>query len=272
MAPPDLPLDRLQRWMQDVVVRDRRAKDVDQVILPSRTLTAPQRLEIYHRMYPIRMREALESDYPGLLHFLGDEAFDDLVQRYVAAHPSRSYTLNRLGDHLADFIARSAGLRRGAFCAELARLEHAIAVVFDAPENPVLDGAVVAEMGEAVADLRLRPIDAFRLLQFRYPVGAYLDSVRDDDESHDHPRVALKNTWIAVFRRDYSVQRLDLEKEQYSLLEALQGGATLGEAVLATMRRSRRALAPEEFFRWFRRWTAAGIFRATDSDTLSSGL
>jgi hypothetical protein len=264
MASPETGLAPLQRWMQRVVLEDAEApaKDVERAILPSRTLTASERIDIYHRMYPVRMREALESDYPGLLHFLGDGAFDALVQRYVEAHPSRSYTLNRLGDHLADFIAEEAGVPRPAFCAELARLEHAIALVFDAPEVPLLDAAAVADMGEQVADVSLRPIEAFRLLRFRYPVGAYLDSVRDD--AHEHPRTALKNTWIAIYRRDYAVRRLELDKEQYTLLEALASGATLGEAVMKTLRGAPQTLSPDRFFEWFRRWVAGGLFRALD--------
>jgi hypothetical protein len=274
MALPERPLDGLQRWMQRVVLDMEPAKNVEREILPSRTLTAGERLEIYHRMYPMRMREALESDYPALVHFLGDDAFEDLVRRYVAAHPSRSYTLNRLGDHLAEFIAADKLVRRPAFCAELARLEHAIAVVFDGPETPLLDAAAVAEMGERIAEIPLRPVDAFRLLSFRYPVGAYLDSVRD--ENHAHPRLTLKNTWIAVFRHDYAVRRLDLLKEQYTLLQALEAGSTVGDAVMKILRTTGHKLSPDEFFVWFRRWVSAGVFRELEerpgSDTLGSGL
>ena len=37
-----------------------------EVVLPSRTLSPAQRIEIYQRMYPLRMEEALEIDYPTL--------------------------------------------------------------------------------------------------------------------------------------------------------------------------------------------------------------
>jgi hypothetical protein len=262
MASPDLALERLQRWMQQAVVSENAPTHADAEILPSATLTPDERIDIYHRMYPIRMREALQSDYPALAHFLGDDGFEALVRRYVAAHPSRSYTLNRLGDHLAAFIAETGGVPKPAFCAELAQLEYAITLVFDAPETPLLDAAALAERGEAVADVRLRPIEAFRLLRFRYPVDAYLDSVRD--ESHAHPKIALKSCRVAVFRHAYAVQRLSLDKEAFTLLAAIEAGRTLGEAVMAALHGSRRALDPDEFFRWFRAWVAAGMFRALD--------
>ena len=68
------------------------------MILPSKTLTPVERVGVYQGMYLLRMIEALEGDYPAVAHFLGDEEFAELVTRYVAAHPSTSYTFNRLGD------------------------------------------------------------------------------------------------------------------------------------------------------------------------------
>jgi hypothetical protein len=263
MARPESSLSGVQRWMQGLVLDVEHPvgpEAVAGVILPSRTLTADQRVEIYRGMYPLRMREALESDYPTLLHFVGDERFDALVRGYLAVHPSRSYTLNRLGDHFPEHVAGASGLPRPAFCADLTRLEHAIAMVFDAPESPTLEPEDVAGLGERVAELRLRPIEAFRVLSFRYPANAYLQSLRD--ESHDHPRIAVRNNWLAVFRRNYAVRRLELTKEQHALLTALVSGDTLGEAALRTIAASRRRLAPDEFFQWFRDWVGLRLFRA----------
>ena len=79
------------------------------MILPSRTLTPLERVGIYHGMYLLRMDDGLASDYPALQHFLGDDGFVDLVRGYVQAHPSRSYTLNRLGDHLPEYLKTAPG-------------------------------------------------------------------------------------------------------------------------------------------------------------------
>src|SRR5262245_45382723 len=115
----DLALDRLQRWMQSVIVhpgdidealgssdarRDVPPNQLAEVLLPSTTLTPAERLDVYKEMYPLRMAEALESDYPSLQHFLGDHGFAELVRGYIELHPSRSHSLNRLGDHLPDYV------------------------------------------------------------------------------------------------------------------------------------------------------------------------
>src|SRR5205085_1711868 len=89
------------------------------VVLPSKTLSALERLDIYRDMYVPRMEEALAIDYPALKHFLGPEEFMRVVARYVDIHPSRSHTLNRLGDHLPEFLATSSDLPQQNFCVDL---------------------------------------------------------------------------------------------------------------------------------------------------------
>src|SRR5947208_7348424 len=172
-------LSRVQRWMQEVVVHPGSIDEalaskaaraeipperLADVVLPSRTLAPAQRVEIYQRMYLLRMEEALGIDYPALQHFLGPRGFRDLVRDYVASFPSRSYTLNRLGDHLPRFILGAGGLRHPAFCHDLARLELALTQVFDEAETPSLGPEAVAAVPEEQwPSARLRPIAAFRL-------------------------------------------------------------------------------------------------------------
>jgi hypothetical protein len=274
----ELPLDALQRWMQAVIVhpggvdqalRDETAQAllpverVAEVIRPSRTLSAAERLDIYHGMYPLRMYDALEYDYPGLAHFLGVESFREFVREYVLAYPSRSYTLNRLGDHVPEFL-KSARVPKREFCHDLARLELAVTQVFDAPETPALGPERIdAVPAEAWEGARLHTIAAFRLCAFRYPVNDYLQSLRD--ERHRHPPVRLKNTWVAIYRRDYGVYRLDLSRPAHDLLADLAAGMTLGGAVQAALRRpSRPQVDPNLLFRWFREWVSSGVFRSVE--------
>lgn len=271
-----LPLDRMQRWMQAVVVhpgspeeavlapgaqREVPAARIGDVILPSATLTPTERVGVYHGMYLLRMRDALAGDYPGLEHFLGDGGFLHLVRDYVQAHPSRSHTLNRLGDHLPQFIAGVPGLPRREFCAELARLELAVTEAFDAPEvRPLGPDEIAAVPPDAWERARLTPIPAFRLVAFRYPVNAYLQSVRDEDHDH-HPKPRLKSEWVAVYRRDYAVYRLELTQPAHGLLADLARGERLGDAIGAALGRpARKRPSEDDLFRWFREWISGGVF------------
>jgi Putative DNA-binding domain len=275
--PASLPLSGLQRWMQAVVVHPGRIEEavaapaaaselgrrsVSDVVLPSRLLTPEERVGVYHGMYLIRMEEALAIDYPGLKHFLGEDAFWELVRDYVQVHPSRSYTLNRLGDHLPEFLESAGGVARRDFCADLARLELAVTEAFDEEETERLsDASIAAVSPEDWERAVLSSIAALRLVACRYNVNEYLDSLKAD--AHRHPRPRRKASWVVVFRSDYAVYRLDLTREAHDLLADLVAGVPLGKAVAAALLRGRRERpGEEELFRWFRQWIGHGLFRA----------
>jgi hypothetical protein len=214
-------------------------------------------------MYLPRMLEALESDYPGLTHFLGHAAWQRLVRAYVTAHPSRSYTLNELGRRLPEFV-RHARVRRPAFCHDLARLEWAVTEVFDAPETPSLaetDLAAVAPRDWERA--RLVPVAALRLVELDHDAGAWLDTLRD--ETHRHPPVRRRRCQVVVYRRDYAVMRREQTRAAFALLGDLVAGQPVGRAVARAL--ARRAPArlegAEAAFRLFRDWAAMGLFQGT---------
>jgi Putative DNA-binding domain len=276
-----VPLDRLQRWMQAVIVdpglasaapfaagaRAEVAPDrIAEVVLPSARLSAVERVGIYHDMYLLRMEEALATDYPGLKHRLGDRGFFDLVREYVQEYPSRHFSLNRLGDQLPQYVSRAPGLKRRAFCHDLARLEQAFAQVFDAPRTPAITAEAIAGVpADRWEGARLVPVAALALLAFRYPVGAYLDSV-SDEAGHSHPPLRREDTWAVVFRRDDSVWRKDLSRSAHHLLRELAEGRTVGEAVTSAMRlRGRDRPTEHVLFRLFRDFSAAGLFQRIEA-------
>jgi hypothetical protein len=230
-------LERLQRWMQEVVVhpgtveeavtsaaaeREIPSDRLGEVVLPSDTMTSSERIGVYHGMYLMRMEEALETDYPVIRYHLGDVAFSHLVEAYVQRYPSRSYTLNRLGDHLPQFFLDEPEWPQAAFLHDLARLELAMTEVFDEQESPVLSAEELeAVPPDAWENARLEPIAPFRLLGFRYSVIPHLVAFHEDRPS---PTPRRRAAWVALYRRDYSVLRLELSRAEHDLLKAQELG------------------------------------------------
>ena len=86
-------------------------------------------------------------------------------------------------------------------------------------------------------------------------------SVRDED--HAHPDLKRKDTYIAIYRRDFAVWRHDLSQPAFDLLTDLVAGKPLGKAVAAALARGgRRAPTTDQLFRWFREWAAGGVFKS----------
>ena len=270
-------LTRLQRWMQEVVVhpgtveeaiesesaiREIPSELLSEVVLPSHSMTSAERVGVYHGMYLMRMEEALEADYPVIRYHLGDHQFFHLVREYVDRYPSTSYTLNRLGDHLPQFFLDEPQWPQAEFLHDLARLELAMTEVFDEEESPILG----AEELEAIPpdeweETQLRPISAFRLLAFKHAVVPNLVAYHKDRPS---PSPRRRASWVALYRRDYSVLRLELSRAEYDLLSAIVDGAPLGEA-LTTAAASKSPRQQAKVFRWFRTWISEGLFTAIES-------
>ncbi len=276
---PELALGGLQRWLQAVIVHPGTVDEAlaageaaalvpagrtDSVVRPSASLTAPERVGVYHGMYLARMKEALESDYPGLARFLGPDAWERFVDSYVQAHPSRSYTLNVLGQRLPDFV-RTARVPRPAFCRDLARLEWAVAEVFDAEETPPLTEADLASIAPGEWErARLVPVAALRLLVLDHDAGAHLDALRDGKRRL--PPVRRCRSRVVVYRRGYAVFRREQEAPAFALLADLVEGVPVGEAVARALARRRARLRADDAFRLFRDWASMGLFRAVALD------
>jgi hypothetical protein len=241
-------------------VRDRSAtrrlplREAERAILPSKTMAPLERLAVYQGMYPLRMHDALAADYPGLKAFLGDHLFEHFVADYVVKHPSRSYTLNRLGDHVPDFVKTWHHPKR-AFLADLARLELAITETFDAEED--VPAAAPAHVDADWASRRFGIAPTLRLLSFRHAAGPALDALKTGRRVSVRP----KASWAAIHRRSLVVYRLDLSRGEFHLLNALAAGAPLAKALRLAARKAGKALSPAAVRKAFRVWTSEGILR-----------
>ncbi len=269
-----MKLGVLQKWMQAVVVhpgttnqalrspaasRLLNASDLQSVLLPSPSLSPAERIVVYQEMYPLRMYDALAVDYPGIEHFLGDR-FQEFVSAYTAAHPSRGYTLNRLGDHVPAFLKHQRRFSPRPFLVDLARLELSLTEAFDECQGSPFSAADFEAIPPGrIAKTRLLTVPSLRLLALDWNAGEYLDSVRD--ENHRHPKIAKDRSFILVFRRNYSVFRLRLSPSAFDVLEDIVAGQPLGRVVDRSLaRRGSKRASPDDFTRWFRQWTAEGVF------------
>ncbi len=267
------PLDTVERWLQAVIVHpgdigqalasegaegEIPSSRLAELVKPSHSLSPEERVEIYHEMYLLRMEEALASDYPALKHFLGEEAFLALVKDYVQRYPSRSYTLNRLGDHLPQFLSEETGRPHAAFLRDLAALELAVTQSFDEEESPLLSlDQVQAIPPEVWGTSRLRASASLRLLELKHPVLEHLDAYKRDLPS-PHPR--RKASYVVVWRRDYTVFRMELTRAEFTLLQSLAEGTPLGEGVAHATKALKSSEGQKRIFKWFRTWIGEGMF------------
>ena len=272
------PLAGFQEWMHAVLVHpggaaaglrsERAARHLDpgrvaEVVKPCGALDAVARLGIYASMYPLRTVEALRSDYPALAALLGERRFARLVRDYVAAHPSTSYTLARLGDAFPAFVEGWGGRRGRALRAGVARLERAAAAVFDAEEAPRLGAAeVAASLAAAGGAVRFAAAPAFALVRVPPGAVAVLDAFLE--EAALPASAGRGSVRVAFYRRGFTVLRRTLGPLPARLLEALAAGAPLDDALAAAASKGRRP-SPEEVAAWVPEWVSLGSFSRVEA-------
>ena len=270
-ARPPRALVRLERWFQDELARphERRARKpgvpAARHLSPSRTLAPAERLAIYSGGYFTRLLECMQSDFPAVQRVAGEARFRELVRAYLERHPSRHWSLNPLGRAFPGFLARRARrLPRGALLAELARLEWTLQEVFESEPDTALAPAALARVApECWPGRRLVPVRSLRLLEFEHRANAIATAVRRGTEL---PPCARLRTFVAVYRKDWTVWRMDLERAPFAVLAALCRGRTLAQALAAGARsfRGPRAELEREVQRCFAEWTSEGFFRAVE--------
>jgi hypothetical protein len=264
----DVPLRRLQAWFLAVATDPHGPAlddDLRRLVTPGPALSAFERVEIYAEGYRARLVECLADDYPALRYVLGIEAFEAFARDYVAAHPSRSPSLNAYGKHFAAFCRRSAA-PWAPFAAELARLEWALVEAVHAPSTSRFEPRALASVpGDAWNDVRFVASPTLRVLRFRYPVNAFFQSFR---EGREPTLPELGESAVAVHREELALTRLELSGAAASVLERLVDGTPLGR-VLAELEAS--VADPAELAetlraipRWFETWTASGFFSGID--------
>ena len=209
MSTHDPRLAQIQRWMQSVIMHpdgvdaigtgetrahvDIGPDNLENVIARSRALSSVERLEIYVDAYYERLLECLREEFPATRTALGDELFHALAFGYLQRYPSHSYTLNRLGDNFAVFLAdtrlHQGEIPPGAppswpdFVVELARFEGTLREVFDGPgierSLAAFDPGTIDEIGaESWQSMRLRAAPCLRVRQHEHPVHEYWNAMK----------------------------------------------------------------------------------------------
>jgi hypothetical protein len=220
-------------------------------------------VDIYVDAYMARLTEALHDDFPAVSRFLTHRAFHDLARAYLQRHPSRSWSLNPLGRKLPEFLAGSVKIPKREAVRALATVEAAMAESFDEKAaDPLKPGDFAALTPERFVGARLAFVPTFRLVEVDYAVNPYIDAVRQ--ERPQTPPLRKKKSWIAIYRKDFKVWRLDLREGAHASLSVLLKGGTVGRAVAAAARvwKGKPEDLTPQIRQWFGEWASEGFFSA----------
>ena len=128
-------LAEIQRAVQNCVLARDLSLASPVIALTQGAASAHDRLNIYRHGYVSRLTDVLRNDYGGLSILVGDAKFSELAEAYIAAHPSQEFNARWYGAGLADFLHRAPLDSESQAAAEMATLDWAIGLCFDAPDE-----------------------------------------------------------------------------------------------------------------------------------------
>lgn len=254
-APAAVELSQQQVTFQNAVISTETSPALDWILSTS-GLAATERLEIYRNAYSQRLADVVALDYPALSYYLGEEEFRNLLQQFIAEVPSNHFNIGRYTVKLVDFMKGRANC--DLFALELCALETALVVMGDEEETVPLDSdALVSLKPEDVVNGVLVPRKAATLLAFENQANRYY---QDFIDGLTPKAPEATPSWVAVFRHEDQVWRMDLSADEFKVLSRLFCGASLENAIDSACSDAEDSLVESVIQDWFNRWVSAGIF------------
>ncbi len=190
-------------------------------------------LGVYRFAYVSRLVEAMRKDHQCLHEYLGDEMFDDMGKKYVAARPSQQPNLRWFSLDVPEFLKTNQPYSNYPELAELASLERALNDAFDAVDAPT---AVIADLAgvvpEAWQDLRFEAHPSARRLNFSTNAAAVWMALKNDEMPPDAIKLDEPSR-ILVWRQDETSKFRELSAEEAMMWDEAAGGIPFG--VLCSM-------------------------------------
>lgn len=126
-------LEDLQSRFMDYLLDESSAVVDDIESTPM--LSAKGRMDIYATAYKLRLKEAITTDYGKLGSYLGDEQFDQLMEKYIEEYPSHTTSLRYFSIKLPELVRGEEPFNQIGELYELACIERAFADSFDAKDR-----------------------------------------------------------------------------------------------------------------------------------------
>lgn len=170
---------------------------VTAAIVDAPPLCAADRLAIYRNAYQVRLIDALHEAYPVLHGLLGDEAWVELGQAYVAARPSLFRSIRWYGRELPEFMAETPPYSDEPVLAEVAVLEWTLTEVFDAADAQSLTRADLSAIEpSAWGDLNFEFHPSLRRLTFSWNTAAVWKAMSLDETPPRPARADEPIPWV----------------------------------------------------------------------------
>lgn len=221
-------LARLQRNFADFL-RDR-PNDIRTKVAGGPHAGIDTLLRIYRNAYTARLVGILREEFAKLRLLIGDREFDRIAHGYLAAHPSTYFSVRWIGIGLADFLESADPWRADNALAQIARIEWAQTMAFDAADRPLVVRAELAAIpptGWPGLILTLHP--SVQILSVSPDLFAIWNRLAKGEEVGAKPATIAPETPHLVWRIGLDVKLRPIEPDEADALDAVAAGETFAD-------------------------------------------
>jgi hypothetical protein len=198
-----------------------------------------RRLQVYRNNVHASLTAALSAVYPVVTRLVGAGFFGYAADGYLRQHPLHSGNLHDVGHAFADFLQGFPAAAALPYLADVARLEWAWHLAFHGAEHAPLDLLTLATVAtEHHPDLHFFLHPTARLVASDYPILRIWQANQVDDTGDGGVDLAAGGEQALVLRPHMTVEILPLSLGEYTLLQSLATGASLGTACDAAFDRN----------------------------------
>jgi hypothetical protein len=231
-------------------------------VRPSSKADIDTLLGVYRHGYSARLVEVLGNDFPAVKALLGEAEFDRMARAYLAAHPSRGFSVRSFGDALAEFLRETPSYAERPALADMAAFEGALADAFDAADAEPI----------GIEDLARMPAPAWPSLTFQFHPSARLLSLRTQapeawsEQNEGRPSTdpaAREGHWL-VWRQALEVKYRRLDQDESAALRAAIEGDDFSALCEVLLEQGSEDQAPFRAAGLIRVWIEAGLIAGID--------
>ena len=188
-------------------------------------------IEVYRNNYRGNLHDALAGAYPVIEQLVGKDFFRLLTRSYIEQHPSRSGNLHRYGEQLGPFVATFPPAKLLVYLAEVAALEWACHLAYFAPDAPMPDIQMLAQLEpEQYSRLTLLSHPATHVVRSSYPIAAIWQAHQPGSPEDFHIDLDSGPCVALVTRMHDVVQVSELTEAEAAWLSEIRAGIALGIA------------------------------------------
>ena len=194
------------------------------------------RLKVYHNNVVGSLCEALRATFPLCDNLVGEEFFTAMARSFVFKNPPLNACLHYYGAEFDAFIADYEAAQTLPYLHDVAQFEIALNNAYYAEDDTPMPADALArippeQLGECVISLR-KSVD---LISSQYPLTEIRDFCLDSENVRAPDLTTPKATHLMVSRPQMEVIITPLNADEFYILNLLQKGTTLGEAVEDTL-------------------------------------